>query len=307
MTQTNIITSFKKDISAIARTLERKRTAYLMWLLLGIGVASFFMTFMILFINPGGADVRYTVTCGALLPSILIYTLLSRSYMKKAEASFLGALEKATGFRHRDDGCFAVDAMEKHKILPVHNRSRLETGLQGKYQGVPIDVQEVVLTTLQQDPEHKNRSKEYLRFWGLLVRVQLARPVEGHTIALPRTAWKTFFPKEFSDYEIIKIPEGRFTTMFEVKATDNIEAKFIMTNFFKERFIEAGRTLKIYWSEASFKGNEALFAFQRFRPLIKIDPLWKPIEESTLRRNAEELESIVRIVDALKANNQLSL
>lgn len=307
MMQNDLITDLRAAIRRLADTLESQRKTFIIWLLIGIGLASFIMTFLLLYINPQGIDIRYTVTFGALVPSAITYLFLSQAYMKEAKERYIEALCKATGFKYRENGCFSIGTAHKHRILPEHNKSKMETGLQGTYQNVPIAVQETILTALKQDPKHKKRKKEFLRFWGLLVRIQLSRSVEGHTVAIPRTTMLTFFRNDFSQYETVKMADGKFAHMFDVKATDKVEAKFVLNAGFRDSFVAASRKLNVYWSEASFKDNEVLLAFQRFRPLIKVDPLWKPVTEKNLRRNSEELESLIRIIEALKANPQISV
>lgn len=308
MNRPDVISDIKAEIRNQAARLEKLRRGYMIWLVTGIGIASFIVTFALLYINPQGIDLRYTVTFGALAPSTLIYLLLSRLYLRRGRKQFIAGLCRASGFEHREDGCFAISSAEKHKILPRYNKSRIETGLQGNYKGVPIALQEVVLTELKQDPSHKKKQKEFLRFWGLLVRVQLMRRTEGHTVVIPRAAMKTFFHNDFSSYLELKANgNGKFEKIYEVVTTDQIEAKFVVNAAFREKFMAAGKTLNVYWSEASFREAEILFAFQRFRPFIYVTPLWKPVTEKNLRRCAEEIESLTHIVDALKANPQVGI
>ena len=307
MVQSDPVSSLKQEAYSLARALETKRVIFMLWLLVGIGVASFAMTFLLLYLHPHGIDLRYTVTFGALAPSAIMYAILSNIYMEKAQRDFIYGLCEAAGFQYRDDGCFAVSSAERHKILPEHNKSRLETGLQGTYKGTPIAIQEVILTALKQDPDHKNKQKEYLRFWGLLVRIQLSRRTEGHTVAVPPAAMKVFFRNDFSQYQKIKMPEGAFAQRYDVVATDGVEAKFVLNAGFKDSFMNAGKVLKAYWCEASFRETEILLAFQLFRPLVRIDPLWKPVAADRIRKIADELGSLIKIIDALKANPQVSL
>ncbi|GEM_PF-1727574 len=302
------INDIKSELRDLAMSMEKTRRLYMVWLVAGIGVVAFIVTFSLLYLNPEGIGLRYTVTFGALFPSALIYLMLSRLYLTKGEKRFTRSLCNSSGFEFCEDGCFAVGATSKHKILPHHNNSRLETGLKGYYREVPVAIQEAVLTELRQDPAHKKKEKEYLRFWGLLVRLQLSRRVDGHTVVIPRAAMKTFFHNDFSQYLEVKTPDnGKFEKTYEVLATDAVEAKFIINAAFRDKFMVAGKALQVYWAEASFKDNEALFAFQRFRPFIGMTPLWKPVTEARLRRCAEEMEGLIQIIDALKANHQIGI
>ncbi len=307
MTEANIVTALRKEISAITDTLEKQRKAYIAWLLVGITLVSFFMTFLLLYINPQGINLRYTVMFGALFPSAIIYLLLGRVWLTKGERNLINGLCRVSGLNYRDDGCFAVSAADKHNILPPHNKSRLDTGLQGSHKGVSFAIQETILTELRQDKQHKKREKEYLRFWGLVVRLQLGGRVHGHTVVMPGAVRKVFFKNTFSEYQKVKIPDDKFNKRYDVISTDKIDAKMIINSSFKEQFMATGRGLRSYWSEASFKENEIFLAFQRFRPLIKITPLWKPVTEKNLRKITEELESITKIIDVLKSNRQIGI
>ena len=307
MNQANGLDNLDKDLRPLTRALEKTRKRHMAWLITGIGVASFAVTFLLLYFNPQGIDLKYTVTLGAFLPSLLLYLTLNRAYMHKGKRQLIKGLCEASGFRYRDDGCFAVSAMDKHRILPPHNKSRLADGIQGRHRDIPIDIQEVVLTELKQDPGHKKKQKEYLRFWGLLIRVSLSRPLNGHTVVIPHAAMQTFFRAYFSKYLQVKMPIDNFTKRYEVMSSDVVEAKVLLNGSFREQFSTSGKAMNAYWSEASFRDTEVLLAYQRFQPLFNLSPLWKPVTERTLRDNIDGLRALARVLDALKANAQVGV
>lgn len=305
MSETNIIAALKRETGAITDALEKQRKSYIAWLLVGITLVSFFMTFLLLYINPQGINLRYTIMFGALIPSAILYLLLSRAWLKNGKKSFTERLCNVSGLHHRDDGCFAVSSAEKHSILPSHNKNKMETGLQGSHNGVSFAIQEVILTELKQDKKHKKRDKEYLRFWGVIARVKLGGRVYGHTVVMPPIVRQVFFKEHFSQHKKLKSPGDSFGKRYEIMSTDTVDAKMIITSSFKEQFMATGKSLRSYWSEASFKENEIFFAFQRFRPLIQMTPIWKPMTEKNLRQNISELESLFKLIDVLKNNQQI--
>ncbi len=307
MSDNDPIQTLRQNTHRIAATVEKLRNVYLAWLLTCIGVASFGLTFLLLYINPQGIDLQYTVTFGAFIPSVIVYLLLGRRYVARAQNEYMNAFARAIGFRAREKGCFGISAADRHKILPSHNRSRLGYGLQGQYRGTSIAIQEAVLTELRQDPEYRNREKEFLRFWGLLVRIPLARTTDGHTVVMPHAALQTFFRGRFNNYEKIKTADGAFERTYVVLGTDRVDAKFIVNPGFKDRFLGAKKTLKAYWGEASFQDTEIMLAFQRIRPFAEVPPLWKPVSEKMIRQNADDLHSLFKLIDILKAKNQIKL
>jgi len=308
MTRSEPLSPLKAEIRSFANRLEKLRRLYMTWLVIAVGIASFGVTFGLLYLNPEGINLRYTVIGGALVPSALIYVLLSRLYGARGSVKLIDSLCEASGFEHHPDGCFGMKVANKHKILPKHNKSILENGLLGIISGTEVALQEVVLTELRQDPDHEKKDKEFLRFWGLLVRIQLPRKLQGHSVIIPRATMKTFFSSDFSQYQEIKMNgTTRFEKVYEVVSLDAVEARLAINGAFKESFIAAGDALQAYWAEGSLKEGELMLAFQRFRPYISLPPLWKPVEEAALRHYAEELESIARIVRALQSNSQLGL
>ena len=307
MTYADPMNDLKKGINKFAAELERERRVAILWLLGAIGAVSFMMTLVLLLINPEGIDLQYTVTFGAFVPSVIVYLLLSRWYLKKSRKSFIKTLCDASGFKYRPKGCFGIASAQKHGVIPPHSTCTMETGLQCDYRGTPLYVQELVLTALKQDPKHKKRQKEFLRFWGLVVRVDLKRTVIGHTTVIPKPVIRVFFNRSFSGYDIITVNDKRFDKVYQVTTNDKVDAKFLVNTAFREKMSSAQKKLNAYWCEASFKDNEILLVFQRFRPLIHITPLWKPVTTKNLRENIEELEALTQIVDALKSNQQLKL
>lgn len=305
MSEAASIDKLKHALRDLARRIDKRRKGYMTWLVIGIGLASFAVTFILLYLNPEGIDLKYTVTLGAFVPSLAIYVTLNHAYRRRAMRMLIDGVCQASGLQFRADGWFTIGAAERHKILPPHNKGRIEYGLQGSYRGINIDIQEIVLSELRQDPAHKKKQKEYLRFWGLLIRLRLSRSLGGHTVVIPHPAMQTFFRAYFSNYEPIKIAEGVFPKRYEVMGSDKVEAKLIVNGTFREQFMASAKALNAYWNEASFRENEILFAYQRFRPLFDVTPLWKPVTEKNLRTIADELESIARLVATIKANPQI--
>ncbi|MCB9996534.1 MAG: DUF3137 domain-containing protein [Rhodospirillales bacterium] len=307
MTESSLTKATTQDLRDLAISVESVRKAYMLWLVIGIGLLSFCMTFILLYIGAENIDLKYTVTFGALLPSLALYGILNRAYLVKGKARLANGVCSILGFRYREDGCLSVSNAERHKILPPHNKSRLREGMQGRHNGVSVDIQEVMLSELRQDPAHKNRQKEYLRFWGLLVRVNLTRSLSGHTVAIPHRLMDTFFRAYYSNYHPIKLPESKFTKLYEVRGSDSVDAKMILSGTLRDQILASAKSMDAYWNEVSFRGNEILFVYQRFLPLFDIDPLWKPVTEKNLRQSLDDLYGLGAVIDAIRGNPQISI
>lgn len=125
---------------------------------------------------------------------------------------------------------------------------------------------------------------------------------------VPRIALKAFFGGGFAGYR--RLPPAandRFDKIYDILATDPLEAKFIANAVFRDRFLAAIKTMRAYWAEVSIRDREILLAFQRFRPLFPQTPLWKPVAADSFHHFAEEMQSIAALIDILKTNPQVGI
>lgn len=246
----------------------------------------------------------------SLLAALVLFAVLNGLYRKDVKRQVVGLLAARTDFTYHAKGVFNIADINRHKILPPHDNSRIEDGFDGTFNEVPLSVQEVHLSNMEVEGgsgSEPRRTRDMTIFWGVVARIRLKRPVEGHTVVISRNVMQTLFRTRFSAFERVRLVSPAFERRFDAMSTDQIEARVILNPAFMERFMEIGRILDARWMEVSFHGDEIVFAVQRFKNLFEAPPLWTPVTESSLRRTLCDLDSFLKITEALRRNRQIGL
>jgi hypothetical protein len=293
-------------IRTIQTRMEKKRRRFLYILTIGVTLIVTIVSWLTLHNKSAILYPALSVISFSMIPSFVLYQALNRLYGKASKEFLVKTVTESIGFKYNPDGVFKLDAAARHKILPPCDRHEIEDGFEGMHRGVPVALQEVVLSDLEQDPALR-KQKELMVFQGFLVRMKLPKRLEAHTVVVPHNVMETFFRTRFSSFQPIRLVSPDFERQFDVMGTDQVEGRVILNPSFMEQFMEIGKILKTKWLEASFLDDEIMFAIRRFRPLFEPDPLWKPATEENLSRIMEELGAVFRLIDVLQLNRQLRL
>ncbi len=267
--------------------------------------------------NSTGAMTGLTVfvVLFSFVPSIILYHIMNFFYKRSAKNILTHNLAEAAGMTYEPEGVMTLNDVLSHKILPPADIQSSEDGFTGIYHDVRIDLQEVRLSDVKQYRRqayaHERRAQyetvEHDVFWGLVIRLKLRRPMEGHTIVMPRSKLQTALRTSFSEFQKINIVSTKWKKQYDVMSTDQVEARVVLDPAFIERFMEAGKIFRAKWMEVSFKGDEILFSIHRGRDLFEALPLWKAVTHENLHKITRELEIIFDIIDALKLNKQINI
>ena len=243
----------------------------------------------------------------SLVGSILLFHGINMFYRISSKKKFLTALSEFTGLIWDKKGVFPISDIEPHCVLPLFDKGSTKDGFEGRYKNIPLSFQEVILADIEPDPNNSRNTREYVAFWGLVVRIKLRRPLSAHTVVMPDNALHTFFRTRFSHFKKINIVSNKFEKKYDVMGTDQVEGRVILDPAFIERFMKTGDMLKSHWIEASFKGEEVVFVIRRTRPLFDIGHIWTKLDEERLHKTTKEINSVLRIIDVLKLNPQVGI
>lgn len=295
-----------RETPYITRALEDRRRFYMRWLLAGVLAIVFLVTGIAFQVRPAGLPLEGVVLVASLLLSFIYAQILNDVYRRKGKKIFIEGLTAGTALRYYPDGIFAPSTVAAHKILPPYDRAHIEDGFAGTLHGVPVAFQEVMLSGLEQARDHGDRRREYTAFWGVLIRIKLQKRLEAHTVVMPRNNFQIFFRTAFSAFEPVRVA-SKFEKTYQVMSTDQIEARVILDPAFMERFLDAAAIMRARWMEVSFRDDEILFAVQRFRPIFEIGPLWQTVTSESLRKVADHVDAVDRMVQSLQHNRQIGL
>lgn len=295
-------------IAEIQPELEARRQKFWHAFTAGlIGTVISITVFLLFRLEMPADEIYFAVTVFSLLGALLLFYVLNALYRYSTKKIFLSRLAEAAGLTWNKKGLFPVSDLEKHRIIPPYDQHEVIDGFAGVYRDIPISFQEITLTDLEPDPNNRHRTREYMVFGGLAVRIKLRRPLEAHTVVMPNNALQTFFRTKFSDFQRIKLVSNRFEKKYNVMGTDQVEGRVVLDPAFIERYLEAGDHLKSRWIEASFKDDEVVFIIERKRPLFDIGFLWTTVSTEHLNKTIRDIKTVLRLIDILKLNPQVGI
>lgn len=234
------------------------------------------------------------------LTVVVEFQISNHLYRKRTKAALLHKIAGALGLEFSSKGCFPLESVLKHGILPPYDIEHIEDGFHGRINGVDLGFQEVVLSSRVRDNEDKVRYEQ--GFWGLVLRLKIAKTLNAHTVVLPRRKMANFFRRQFTPFQPVNLVSPEFEKRFDVLSTDQVEARYVLDPAFMERMMAAAALIGTKDVEISFLGDEIAFAIEHFKPMFEIGWLFRSLTAETLAGTANELQCVLQIVEALKLN-----
>ncbi|MFC7048448.1 DUF3137 domain-containing protein [Emcibacter nanhaiensis] len=127
-----------------------------------------------------------------------------------------------------------VSTFKNLRLVPGHNKRKIEDRVYGQVKGADFNMFEAKL--IQESRDSKGRKSSRTVFRGLLSHFDFHKQFSGTTIIRKdRTAIGNFFDGAFASGERVKLEDPEFERLFEVYATDQVEARYLLTPTFMER------------------------------------------------------------------------
>lgn len=294
-----------RETARLARDIEAARRFYLRWMIAGVLTVVCLVTGAVFQLRPA-MPYEFTIIFVSLLLCLPLAQALNALFRRRGKALFVNGMAETAGLRYEPRGVFTLGEARRHKILPPYDAAEVEDGFEGTVHGVSVAFQEVRLSNLQPDPAAPRQTREYAAFHGMLIRIRLRRRLDSHTVVMPRAAFTTFFRRSFGEYQTVRLP-AKFEQAFTTLSTDQVESRLILDPAFMERFAEALPLMRARWLEVSFCDNEILFAVQRLRPLFEVGHIWQPVTPEYLRKLADHIHALDRMIETLRLNRHTGL
>ena len=301
----SLTSALLRETSRLSRDMEGLRRFYMRWLIAGVLSTVCLVTGAVFQIKPA-IPAEGLIIFISLFISIVLAQALNALYRRAGKAMFVEGMAETAGLTYDENGVFGIGEVKKHKIIPAHNAAEVEDGFSGTVHGVPVSFQEVRLSDIQQAAGYENNRRDFTAFWGMIIRIRLHKRMEGHTIVVPRAGLQALFRGRLEGFEAVRVA-AKFEKTYSVMATDQVEARVVLDPAFMERFLAAGEIMKARWMEVSFLDNEIVFAVQRFRPLFEVGHIWQAVTPEYLRKLADHIDVVDRMIEALKLNRHVGL
>jgi hypothetical protein len=184
---------------------------------------------------------------------------------------------------------FSLHHYKSMKLIPSHDKSSFEDRLSGTYEQVDMDFLEAHLQEWQQS----GKSRRLVTvFRGALISVSFPKPFNGRTrVNTDRTRLGNFFAGTFSADDRVRLEDPVFEDKFEVYSSDQVEARYILTPDFMERFLRLNAKL----------GGKLQAGFEHNQMLISCHGGENRFEGGSLNQKGDPHAPIVQTVEELKA------
>jgi hypothetical protein len=206
------------------------------------------------------------------------------------------------GFRWTLDGIISQDETENVDLFPYDVRTNVKTddNFEGKYRGVEVAITESNYSYTTRCGKHRHT---VVIFNGAIARIKMNKRFDGITLIRPK-----FNASIRYKLEKVKLEDVDFHKHFTVFSTDQIEARYLLTPSFMERFkdiMTAFKTKKIF---CSFNGDYVYIAPYASGDLFSLAHLSKTlIDENQYDVLFQEFSSILALVDHFKLDKKLGL
>ena len=114
--------------------------------------------------------------------------------------------------------------------------------------------------------------------------------------------------KEKGSLDRVKLEDPRFEKNFEAYSSDQVEARYLLTTGFIERFQKLNTAFGTHKAKCSFFGNEIMFAISTKKNLFEIGSMFKSLNNpESINEFYNELSSIYQMIDYFKLDEKSKL
>ena len=118
---------------------------------------------------------------------------------------------------------------------------------------------------------------------------------------------KTFVDVYNSNNKQIQLEDIKFAKKFKVFSEDEVEARYLVTTAFMERFLKLTTSFGTKNAKCAFFNNKVMFAISTRKNLFEFGSLFKPLDDLQNIGFFNELMSILDMIDCFKLDKKIGL
>lgn len=289
-----LLHNFDKD-----RLAERKKAFTNSGILAAVGVTCFILSSTI---KTDLNDILMVIGVFPLVGAFISYFFMQKCFETKLKTRIMPMLMKAFGkMTWTQENVIEHFEIKASKIFSYWEDLSTDDNFYGEYRDMPLKISEAYLT--YQTRDSKGRRTTHITFKGAIITIGVGKNFTGHTIVRKRALLGNS-----STYEEVKLEDPEFSKIFYVDSNDQVEARFLLTTAFMERFKNIKNAFGASHAECSFKDNKLMIALATGRDLFALGGLNKPLTDTKQFQNfMMELVSIYEMIDLLKVTNKTGL
>lgn len=190
--------------------------------------------------------------------------------------------------------------IKRSQLFTRFEENTPDDNFKGSYKNVPIRISETKLTYVTHDS--KGRRCTHTEFKGVLISIEIPKKFVGHTIIKEKSIWGG------GPYQEVKLEDPEFSKRYIVRSNDQVEARYLLTTAFMQRYKGLQKSFQGSSICASFLDNKLLLAISVDKDLFSLGDLNKPTDDTkqfTIFLN--EIVSIFELIEDLKLYQNIGM
>lgn len=299
----NFAEIFHKDVVPSLTTIDNERIqarkiAYLQGIsCAGLGVLLFAVS---LFLDKF-LDIMIFFAILLIAIGIGLYFSKQKKFENFLKSRLMPVLMKAFGnFNWTPAETIQTPEIIDSKIFKNFTHRDSDDNFSGEYKGMPINISETELYYYTTDS--KGRRHKHTVFKGALISIGVGKNFTGHTVVRTRHLINS------KTYQEVKLEDPEFMKKFFVDSNDQVEARYILTTAFMERFKRISNAFGSQHPQCSFKNGKILLAIATNKDLFKLGDLNTSLSDTKpFEIFLNEIISILEMIDYLKVTEKNGL
>ena len=251
----------------------------------------------------GSGDVFFACIAGIFA----VWTWFKKSFERKVKRLIMPALMQAIpGFYWQETPPVTENDIKECMIIPFADKCSkvFDDCFVGEYRNVKIAISECNCRI------HQSRNSSITILKGVVIKFDMNKNFDGITVIRPKNPG---YRDKYDDLKRAKLSEVKledpeFGKKFIVYSTDQIEARYLITTSFMERFKQIQSAFYSQFAYCSFYGNFVFIAPHTGRDLFSLCSLVKPIgNKEQFEELFNQVVSILAFVDHFKLDKKLGL
>lgn len=213
-------------------------------------------------------------------------------------------------YTYNRDCPWSVASLEESDLFPYFERETLEDHVRGAYKDVPIEMVEAHLT--KETGTNKNK-RTVTVFDGVLFLLKPRKAFSGKIVVrrdggtIANTV-RGFFKDRFQALETVHLEDPVFEKQFQVYATDQVEARRVLTTSFMQRLLDLASVLGSGKVDCSFFSDRLLIRVETRHDFFAPSSPHEPVDfRKDFRTIVEEMRAVFAIIDTLKLDQDIGL
>lgn len=144
-------------------------------------------------------------------------------------------------------------------------------------------------------------------FRGVFVEFDMNKNFEGHTFLFENAQTNHSIKFNHSKFQEVKLEDSEFCKKYKIYSDNQVEARYVLTTAFIERFKNMKTAFKAEYIRAAFKDGKITIALHAGRDLFAMASLNKDSDSNTFTELFDEILSVLELIEALKLNQNIGL